>query len=63
MCKQSLEILDKTVMIPTDPKNTKQQIDKTIKNIRKATLAMVKNQKISLSQKSMDKGKFDYKDN
>ncbi len=63
MCKQSLEILDKTVMIPTDPKNTKQQIDKTIKNIKKAALAMVKNQKISLNQKSMDKGKFDYKDN
>ena len=35
----------------------------TIKNIKKAALAMAQNQKISLNQKSMDKGKFDYKDN
>ena len=63
MCKQSLEILNKTVMIPTDPKNSQKQIDKTINNIKKAALAMINDEKINLNQKSMDKGKFDYKDN
>ena len=63
MCKKSLEILNRTVMIPTDPKNSPKQIDKTINNIKKAAFAMVKNEKIKLNQKSMDKGKFDYKDN
>ena len=63
MCKQSLEILNKTVMIPTDPKNSQKQINKKINNIKKAALAMVNDEKINLNQKSMDKGKFDYKDN
>ena len=62
MCKKSLEILDKTVMIPTDPKNSLKQINKTIKNIKKAALAMVNDEKVILNQKIMDKGKFDYKD-
>ena len=63
MCKKSLEILDRTVMIPTDPKNSAKHINTTIKNIKKAALAMTNNEKIVLNQKSMDKGKFDYKDN
>ena len=62
MCKKSLDILNKTVMIPTDPKNSQKQINKTITNIKKAALAMVNDENIILNQKSMDKGKFDYKD-
>ena len=60
MCKSSLEILNKTIMIPTDPKNTKKETDKTIKNIKRAALAYVNNDKITIKQKAMDKGKFDY---
>ena len=60
MCKSSLEILNKTIMIPTDPKNTKIETDKTIKNIKRAALAYVNNDKITIKQKAMDKGKFDY---
>ena len=60
MCKSSLEILDKTILIPTDPKNTKKDIDNTIKNIKKAALAYVNNQHINIKQKSIDIGKFDY---
>ena len=63
MCKQSLEILNKTVMIPTDPKNTKKQIDQTINNIKKAAFGMFNDENVILNQKPMDKGKFDYKDN
>ena len=63
MCKTSLEILNRTIMIPTDPKNTSHQTNATIKNIKKAALALVNNEKIKIKQKEIDKGKFDYKDN
>ena len=62
MCKKSLEILNRTIMIPTDPKNTSYQTNTTIKNIKKAALALVSNEKIKIKQKEIDKGKFDYKD-
>ena len=60
MCKSSLEILDRTILIPTDPKNTKKDTDKTIKNIKKAALAYFNNEHINIKQKSIDVGKFDY---
>ena len=60
MCKSSLEILDKTIMIPTDPKNTKKNTDNTIKNIKKAALAYINNEHVNIKQKSIDIGKFDY---
>ena len=46
MCKKSLEILDRTVMIPTDPKNSAKHVNITIKNIKKAAFAMANNEKI-----------------
>ena len=60
MCKSSLEILDKTIMIPTDPKNTKKDINNTIRNIKRATLAYINKEHIKIKQKAIDKGKFDY---
>ncbi len=60
MCKSSLDILDKTIMIPTDPKNTKKNINNTIKNIKKASLAYINNEHVNLKQKAIDIGKFDY---
>ncbi len=60
MCKSSLEILDKTIMIPTDPKNTIKDINKTIRNIKRAALAYIKKEHIKIKQKAIDKGKFDY---
>ena len=60
MCKSSLEILDKTIMIPTDPKNTKKDINNTIRNIKKAALAYINKEHIKIKQKAIDKGKFDY---
>ena len=62
MCKSSLEILNKTIMIPTDPQNTKKDTNKTIKNIKKAALAYVNKENINIKQKAIDKGKFDYND-
>jgi len=63
MCKTSLEILNRTIMIPTDPKNTSLDTDITIKNIKKAALALVNNEKITIKKKSIDMGKFDYNNN
>ena len=60
MCKSSLEILNKTIMIPTDSKNTKKDTDNTIRNIKRAALAYVNNEHIKIKQKKIDKGKFDY---
>ena len=60
MCKSSLEILDKTIMIPTDPKNTKKDINNTIRNIKRAALAYINKEHIKIKQKEIDKGKFDY---
>ena len=60
MCKSSLEILDKTIMIPTDPKNTKKDINNTIRNIKRAALAYFNKEHIKIKQKAIDKGKFDY---
>ena len=60
MCKSSLEILDKTIMIPTDPKNTKKDINNTISNIKRAALAYINKEHIKIKQKAIDKGKFDY---
>jgi len=60
MCKSSLEILDKTIMIPTDPKNTKKDINNTIRNIKRAALAYINEENIQIKQKAIDKGKFDY---
>jgi len=60
MCKSSLDILNKTIMIPTDPKNTKNETNNTIKNIKKAALACINNENIKIKQKAIDKGKFDY---
>ena len=60
MCKSSLEILDKTILIPTDPKHSKKDTDKTIKNIKTAALAYFNNEHINIKQKSIDIGKFDY---
>ena len=60
MCKSSLEILDKTIMIPTDPKNTKKDINNTIRNIKRAALAYINKENIKIKQKAIDKGKFDY---
>ena len=62
MCKSSLEILDKTIMIPTDPKNTKKNINNTIRNIKRATLAYINKENITIKQRAIDKGKFDYKE-
>ncbi|HEX2255144.1 MAG TPA: DegT/DnrJ/EryC1/StrS family aminotransferase, partial [Afifellaceae bacterium] len=36
MCARSLEILDRTVMVPTDPRHTPQEVDDLIHNIRAA---------------------------
>ena len=47
-------------MIPTDPKNTKKDIDNTIRNIKRAALAYINNDNIKIKQKAIDKGKFDY---
>ena len=47
-------------MIPTDPQNKRKDIDRTIKNIKKAALAFSTNEKIKIKQKAIDKGKFDY---
>jgi len=60
MCKSSLEILNKTVMIPTDPKNTQKDINNTIDNIKIAALAYINKENIKVKQKAMDIGKFDY---
>ncbi len=60
MCKSSLEILNKTIMIPTDPKNTKKDTDNTIRNIKRAALAYINKENIKIKQKAIDKGKFDY---
>ena len=60
MCKSSLEILNKTIMIPTDPKNTKKDTNNTIKNIKRAALAYINKENIKIKQKAIDKGKFDY---
>ena len=60
MCKSSLEILNKTIMIPTDPKNTKKDIDNTIRDIKRAALAYINKESIKIKQKPIDKGKFDY---
>ena len=60
MCKSSLEILDKTIMIPTDPKNKKKDINNTIRNIKRAALAYINKEHIKIKQKAIDKGKFDY---
>ena len=60
MCKSSLEILNKTIMIPTDPKNKNKDTNNTIRNIKKAALAYVNNENIKIKQKSIDIGKFDY---
>ena len=60
MCKPSLEILDKTIMIPTDPQNTKKETNNTIRNIKRATIAYINNDNIRIKQKAIDKGKFDY---
>jgi hypothetical protein len=60
MCKTSLEILNKTIMIPTDPKNKNKDTNNTIRNIKKAALAYVNNENIKIKQKSIDIGKFDY---
>ena len=62
MCKNSLEILNRTVMIPTDPKNTNKDIEKTIKNIKKAALALTNNYQVKIQQKTIDKSKFDMLD-
>ena len=60
ICKSSLEILNKTIMIPTDPKNTKKDIDNTIRNIKRAALAYINKENLKIKQKAIDKGKFDY---
>ena len=60
MCKSSLEILNKTILIPTDPNNTKKDTDKTVKNIKRAALAYINNEHVKIKQKSIDIGKFDY---
>ena len=60
MCRSSLEILNKTIMIPTDPKNTNKDTHNTIKNIKRAALAYINKENIKIKQKAIDKGKFDY---
>ncbi len=60
MCKSSLEILNKTIMIPTDPKNTNKDTNNTIKNIKRAALAYINKESIKIKQRAIDKGKFDY---
>ena len=60
MCKSSLEILNKTIMIPTDPKNTNKDTNKTIKNIKRAALAYINKENIKIKQRAIDIGKFDY---
>lgn len=47
MCKSSLEILNRTIMIPTDPKHTKRYVEKMIRNIKKASLEVFQGSKIS----------------
>ena len=47
-------------MIPTDPKNTKKDIDNTIRNIKRAALAYINNENIKIKQKAIDKGKKTY---
>ncbi len=39
MCARSLEILNRTVMVATDPSHTPEQVDQLISNIEAATLA------------------------
>ena len=60
MCKSSLEILNKTIMILTDPRNTIKDTNNTIKNIKKAALAYINKEHVSIKQKAIDIGKFDY---
>jgi len=47
-------------MIPADPKNTEKDINNTIRNIKRATLAYINKENIKIKQKAMDKGKFNY---
>ena len=60
MCKSSLEILNKTIMIPTDPKNTMKDTNNIIKNIKKAAEAYINKEHVIIRQKAIDIGKFDY---
>ena len=62
MCQTSLDILNRSVLIPTDPKNTKKNIEKTINNIKKAALTLTSSNKVRIKQKAIDKSKFDIKE-
>ena len=62
MCQTSLDILNRSVLIPTDPKNTKKNTEKTIDNIKKAALSLTNSNQVQIKQKAIDKSKFDIKE-
>ena len=41
MCARSLQILNRTVMVPTDPRHTAADIDQVVNNIEAAAKAAV----------------------
>ena len=63
MCAGSLEILNRTVMVATDPRHTQEEISRTIQNIEaaaKATFGKVGDEEITITGASpVDKQKFD----
>src|SRR5664279_209276 len=65
MCSRSLEILNRTVMVPTHPKHTRQEIDDTIHNIGAAArivFAGLSTEEAALRNlKPVDAQKFDMK--
>ena len=41
MCAKSLDILNRTILVPTSPEHTKQEIDNVIHNINEAARVAV----------------------
>jgi dTDP-4-amino-4,6-dideoxygalactose transaminase len=65
MCARSLEILDRTILVPTHPLHTKQEIEDIIHNIKAATrvaLGHVKSGEVDVRQAAaVDATKYDLK--
>jgi hypothetical protein len=65
MCARSLEILNRTVLVPTHPLHTKQEIEDIIHNIKAAThvaLGHVKSEEVDVRRAgAVDATKYDLK--
>ena len=66
ICARSLEILNRTVMVATDPRHTQQEISQMIQNIEaatKATFGEARREEVAITGASpVDKQKFDITD-